>query len=85
MTGTQVGVFTANGYNSLEYSYVSGDPFQIGQFGASVPTTGSVSFDVPIELVDGDGDTVTDFDRRDPDAARPSHSGLLRLSRSRVA
>ena len=57
-TGTQVGVFTANGYNSLEFTYVSGDPFQIGQFGAAVPTTGSVSFDVPIELVDGDGDTV---------------------------
>ena len=60
VTGTQVGVFTANGYNSLEFSFVSGDPFQIGQFGASVPTVGSVSFDVPIELVDGDGDTVTD-------------------------
>ena len=60
VTGTQVGVFTANGYNSLEYSYVSGDAFQVGQFGASVPTVGSVSFDVPIELVDGDGDTVTD-------------------------
>ena len=59
VTGTEVGVFTANGYNSLEYSFVSGDAFQIGQFGASVPTTGSVSFDVPIELVDGDGDTVT--------------------------
>ena len=58
-TGVQVGVFTPNGYNSLEYSYISGDPFQIGQFGASVPTTGSVSFNVPIELVDGDGDTVT--------------------------
>ena len=60
VTGTQVGVFTANGYNSLEYTYVSGEAFQIGQFGASVPTVGSVSFDVPIELVDGDGDTVTD-------------------------
>ena len=60
VTGTQVGVFTLNGYNSLEYSFVSGDAFQIGQFGASVPTVGSVSFDVPIELVDGDGDTVTD-------------------------
>ena len=59
VTGTQVGVFTANGYNSLEYTYVSGEEFQIGQFGASVPTVGSVSFDVPIELVDGDGDTVT--------------------------
>ena len=59
VTGTQVGVFTANGYNSLEYSFVSGESFQIGQFGASVPTVGSVSFDVPIELVDGDGDTVT--------------------------
>ena len=61
VTGTQVGVFTANGYNSLEYSYVSGESFQIGQFGASVPTIGSVSFNVPIELVDGDGDTVTDL------------------------
>ena len=59
VTGTQVGVFTLGGYNSLEYSFVSGDSFQVGQFGASVPTVGSVSFDVPIELVDGDGDTVS--------------------------
>ena len=35
---TQIGTFTANGYNSVEYSYVSGDAFQIGQFGASVPS-----------------------------------------------
>ena len=77
VAGTQVGVFTANGYNSLEYSFVSGEAFQIGQFGASVPTTGSVSFDVPIELVDGDGDTVTDSIGVTLSPPRPRHSGLL--------
>ncbi|WP_139110159.1 type I secretion C-terminal target domain-containing protein, partial [Ensifer sp. LC163] len=56
---TQIGVFTSNGYNSVEYSWVSGDPFKLGQFGAAVPTTQPVNFGVPIEVVDGDGDTAS--------------------------
>ncbi|MGN7737965.1 type I secretion C-terminal target domain-containing protein, partial [Ensifer sp. 22564] len=56
---TQIGIFTANGYNSVEYSWVSGDPFKLGQFGAAVPTTKPVDFDVPIQVVDGDGDTAS--------------------------
>src|SRR6185436_6739641 len=49
---------TSNGYNSLEYTYVSGDPFKIGNFGASVPSTDPVNFDVPIQVVDSDGDAA---------------------------
>ena len=55
---TSIAVFTANSYNSLEYTYVSGDPFKIGNFGASVPSTDPVNFDVPIQVVDSDGDTA---------------------------
>ena len=55
---TSIAVFTSNGYNSLEYTYVSGDPFKIGNFGASVPSTDPVNFDVPIQVVDSDGDTA---------------------------
>jgi hypothetical protein len=57
-TSTQIAVFTATSYNSLEYTYVSGDPFKIGNFGAAVPTNDPVSFSVPIEVVDGDGDVA---------------------------
>ncbi|MGE5471159.1 MAG: retention module-containing protein [Bacteroidota bacterium] len=54
--GTDVAVYTSNGYNSVEYSYVSGDTFKIGDFGASVQTTNPVNFEVPVQVVDGDGD-----------------------------
>ena len=55
---TSIAVFTSNGYNALEYTWVSGDPFKIGNFGASIPSTDPVSFDVPIQVVDFDGDTA---------------------------
>ena len=32
---TSIATFTANGYNSLEYTWVSGDPFKIGNFGTA--------------------------------------------------
>jgi Ca2+-binding RTX toxin-like protein len=53
---TQIGVFTADGYNALEYTWAGGDEFKIGDFGASVPSTDPVNFQVPIAVVDGDGD-----------------------------
>src|SRR5207342_1856269 len=58
VANTSIAVFTSNGYNSLEYTYVSGDPFKIGNFGASVPSTDPVNFDVPIQVVDSDGDAA---------------------------
>ena len=60
VNNTLIGTYTAGtGYSSIEYSYVSGSEFQVGQFGASVPTTAPVSVHLPIELVDADGDSVT--------------------------
>ncbi len=59
VTSTTIGLFTATGYNSVEYSYVSDASFQIGNFGAAVPTTSPVNFSIPVQLVDGDGDTVS--------------------------
>ncbi|MGN7883763.1 type I secretion C-terminal target domain-containing protein, partial [Ensifer sp. 22460] len=58
-SATQIGIFTANGYNSVEYSWVDGDAFKLGQFGAAVPTTKPVNLDLPIEVVDADGDTAS--------------------------
>ena len=55
---TSIAVFTSSGYNALEYTWVSGDPFKIGNFGASIPSADPVSFDVPIQVVDFDGDTA---------------------------
>ncbi|MER8434730.1 beta strand repeat-containing protein, partial [Mesorhizobium caraganae] len=56
--GTEIAIFTGDGYNSVEYTYVSGDTFKLGDFGAAVPTHSPISFNVPIEVVDGDGDTA---------------------------
>ncbi|WP_421872897.1 beta strand repeat-containing protein [Nitratireductor rhodophyticola] len=50
--------FTADGYNSLELLYISGDDFALTGFGTSVVSTDPVDFTLPIEIVDGDGDTA---------------------------
>lgn len=56
LVGTQIAVFTATGYNSVEYSWAGGADFQIGDFGATTLTTSPVVFTVPVQVVDGDGD-----------------------------
>ena len=60
-TKTQVAVYTNDPgqYNALEYSYVSGDTFKLGDFGAATPSDDPVSFNLPIQVVDGDGDTAS--------------------------
>jgi len=56
---TQVGVFTADGYQSLEVQYTSGDAFKIGQFSTAVTQLGSpVDFAPALTVTDGDGDTA---------------------------
>ena len=62
--GTRIAVFTADGYTSLEFSYVAGDDFKIGDFGIAAQSTDPVPFSVPVQIVDGDGDVVagTDLD-----------------------
>ena len=56
LAGTVIATFTENGYNSIEYRWVSGDTFQIGDFGATTQNTNPVIFEVPVEVIDGDGD-----------------------------
>jgi VCBS repeat-containing protein len=58
MQGTVIAVFTANGYNSVEYSYQSGDTFQIGDFGATTLTNNPVTFTIPVQVIDADGDVT---------------------------
>jgi VCBS repeat-containing protein len=55
---TRIAGFTANGFNSIEFGYVSGNTFKIGDFGASTITNQPVSFTVPITVTDGDNDSV---------------------------
>ena len=62
---TSIAVFTSNSYNSLEYTYVSGNPFKIGNFGASAPSTEPLNFDVPVQVVDADGDVAASSISRD--------------------
>ena len=62
VTGTEVAVFGNTTYNAVEYTYEAGLsgslPFNIGDFGASVPTTDPIPLNIPIELVDSDGDSL---------------------------
>jgi hypothetical protein len=62
LQGTVIAVFTANGYNSLEYTYQAGDTFQIGDFGATATSAQPVSFAVPVEVIDADGDISSSSD-----------------------
>ena len=59
---TTIAIFTADGYNSVEYTWVNdptyNDTFKIGNFGAAVPSTDPVNFNIPVQVVDGDGDTA---------------------------
>jgi large repetitive protein len=80
--GTTLAVFTASGYNSLEYTYVSGDEFKIGGFGTAVPSNDPVSFQIPVQVVDGDGDVATS---ELPITLTQAGSGVLDLSSSTTA
>ncbi|SBV34979.1 protein of unknown function [uncultured Sphingopyxis sp.] len=55
---TRLAGFTADGYNSIEFHHAGGNTFKIGDFGAVVQTEDPVNFNVPVTIVDGDGDTA---------------------------
>jgi Ca2+-binding RTX toxin-like protein len=57
-TDTSIATFTADGYHNLELLNVTGDDFEITGFGAAVQTTNPVSFNLPVEVVDNDGDVA---------------------------
>ena len=59
VSNTKLAAYTADGYNSLEFHYAAGSDFKIGDFGSSVATPGiPVSLQLPVTLIDGDGDAV---------------------------
>lgn len=58
VANTVVAGFTADGYNSIEFHHAGGDTFKIGDFGAVVQTENPVNFNVPVAIVDGDGDSA---------------------------
>ena len=53
-----IATYTADGFNSLEVAYVSGNAFLITGFGTASVLSAPVSFNVPVELVDADGDAA---------------------------
>src|SRR5687768_12721192 len=61
LNGTVIAVYTANGYNSVAYTHTGGADFQIGDFGASVTVPQPISFALPIEVIDGDGDVAASY------------------------
>src|SRR5690606_31511749 len=51
----------SDGYNSLELTYISGASFTLGDFGTTSITQGlPVNLSLPIDLIDSDGDKVSD-------------------------
>ena len=58
VNGASIATYTADGFNSLEVAYVSGNPFLITGFGTASVLSAPVSFNVPVELVDADGDAA---------------------------
>ncbi|HEX2135193.1 MAG TPA: VCBS domain-containing protein [Microvirga sp.] len=57
--GTSLAAYSAGDFNALELDYVSGSDFRIVGFGTTTTVSGvPVDFSVPVELVDGDGDTA---------------------------
>ena len=53
-----IATYTADGFNSLEVAYESGNAFIITGFGTASVLSAPVSFNVPVELVDADGDAA---------------------------
>ena len=58
VNGATIATYTADGFNSLEVTYVSGNAFFITGFGTTSVVDEPVSFNVPVELVDADGDVA---------------------------
>ncbi|AXY43824.1 hypothetical protein [Halomonas sp. JS92-SW72] len=72
--GVQVGVSTADGFNSVEYQYLSGGNFQIGGFGGVTFEPGvAVDFGIDLDIIDGDGDSLTVMDAIKLQLAPDSH------------
>ena len=58
VNGASIATYTADGFNSLEVTYVSGNPFIITGFGTASVLSAPVIFNVPVEVVDADGDAA---------------------------
>ena len=71
--GTRIAAYTDNGYNSIVYYHSDSgkDTFKVGDFGTSIPTTNPINLALPVQIIDGDGDTL---DARLPITLQPSGS-----------
>lgn len=56
---TTVSIFTATGYDSLLVTHAGDSKFQIKDLAASVPGDDPLHLNLPIEIVDGDGDVAS--------------------------
>ena len=85
---TTIATFTANGYNSLEYTWVTGDAFRLGNLVLPykvAPRSLSVS---RVQVVDGDGDIAggsIGVTLTPPQRPRPSRSPTTRLVTATIA
>jgi hypothetical protein len=58
--GSTLTTFTSSGFDSIEFSYVTGDTFKIGGFGTTTTVAGQpLEISAPLTITDGDGDTAT--------------------------
>ena len=57
--GTTIQVYTLDGLTTLEFDYLSGNTFSLGNFGAAIPEPGDViNMDYGLQLTDADGDIM---------------------------
>ncbi|MEO7505333.1 MAG: hypothetical protein ABIT69_09145, partial [Sphingomicrobium sp.] len=57
-TNVSIATIGASQYNALEVQYQSGDSFALTDFGVAAQSSAPVHFNIPVQIVDGDGDIV---------------------------
>ncbi|TDH35213.1 calcium-binding protein, partial [Pseudohoeflea suaedae] len=71
-----IATFTADGYSTLDIIHQSGNAFVLTGFGAASSSTDPVSTTLPVEVVDGDGDTaLSDINLTFASGSIGDHSG----------
>ena len=60
--GVRISTFAETNYNALTVDNISGDSFEVTGFGTTTITDDPVPFNVPISVVDNDGDLVSSDD-----------------------
>jgi hypothetical protein len=60
VSDTQIATYTSDGFSSIEYHYVTGQDFKIGDFGTTATNPGAtIDTSLPVSILDNDGDPAS--------------------------